>query len=96
MTFTINLTPAEEERLAAAARREGIAPDALLKQLVNRLPFSPAAHPLEQKDAAGAREAAISAAQGSMALIGASTEDLHQQRHADKAREEQQAQERGR
>lgn len=59
MTVTLHLTPAEEAKLAEAARRALIAPDA---------------------------------APGSLAHVGASVEDLHRERQADKAREEQQVQ----
>ncbi len=62
MTVTLDLTPAAEARLAEAARGEGIAPDALLKLLVNRLPLSSPSLRMEQKNTAEAREAAISAA----------------------------------
>jgi hypothetical protein len=87
MTFTLDLTPAEEARLAEAAQRDLVAPDALLKRLVNHLPLSPHSLPVEQQETAGAREAAIDAAQGSMAYVGARVEDLHRERQADKARE---------
>lgn len=93
MTVTLHLTPAEEAKLAEAARQEGIAPDALLKRIVNRLPFSPSVSFSEPKDETGTREAVISAALGSLAHVGASVEDLHRERQADKAREEQQVQE---
>jgi hypothetical protein len=34
MTFTIDLTPAEEAQLVAAAKQEGLEPEAFLKKLV--------------------------------------------------------------
>ncbi len=95
MTVTLELTPAEEAKLAEAARLEGIAPDVFLKRIVNRLPLSPDVPLVEHKDTAKAWEAAINAAQGSLAHVGVSVEDLHRERQADKAREEQQVQEHG-
>ena len=89
MTLILNLSSAEEARLAAAARQAGLAPDALLKSLLNDLPLNPEADPAPQiSQQASAREAAIRAARGSMAYVGASVEDLHQQRQADKNREQ--------
>lgn len=58
MTVTLELTPAEEAKLAEAACWN---------------------------------LAAVDAAQGNMAHLGALVEDLHHERQADKAREEQQA-----
>jgi hypothetical protein len=39
MTLTIDLTPIEEERLAAAARQAGLAPVTFLKKYVDSLPL---------------------------------------------------------
>ena len=104
MTLILNLSSAEEARLTAAARQAGLAPDALLRSFVNRLPLAPDAEVSletimkveqeisEQKsseqNATVTREAAIRAARGRMAHFGASVEDLHQQRQTDKAHEQ--------
>ena len=48
MTLTIDLTPTEEASLYAVARKSGIAPADVLKQLVREhLPLEPAASPPE-------------------------------------------------
>jgi hypothetical protein len=38
MTLIVNLSPLEEARLCTAARRQGIAPEELARQLIARLP----------------------------------------------------------
>ncbi len=86
MTLILNLTSAEEARLTAAAQQAGLAPEALLRTLVNRLPLtSDASHAQKAVDT---REKAIRGARGSLAHLGASVEDLHQQRQADRAGEQ--------
>lgn len=93
MTLILNLTSAEEAHLTAAAQQAGLAPEALLRTLVNRLPLATEA-PLAQKagdareKAGDAREKAIHGARGSLAHLGASVEDLHRQRQADRAGEQ--------
>ncbi len=86
MTLILNLTSAEEARLTAAAQQAGLAPEALLRTLVNRLPLATEAS-LAQK-AGDAREKAIHGARGSLAHLGASVEDLHRQRQTDRAGEQ--------
>lgn len=86
MTLILNLTSAEEARLTAAAQQAGLAPEALLRTLVNRLPLATEASLAQQ--AGDAREKAIHGARGSLAHLGASVEDLHRQRQADRAGEQ--------
>ena len=58
MTLTINLTPAEEARLAAAARQEGLDPSELVRRLVTeRLP--PASNVQPEIDAENAAAIAL-------------------------------------
>ena len=88
MTLTLELSAAEEARLAAAARLNGLEPAALAKQLVtDHLPA------LQNGTSADVQEqeriARIRAARGSMGHVpGATVEDLHRERQADKAKEE--------
>ena len=84
MTLTIDLTVAEEAHLNAAARNAGVAPQALLKNIVESL----AAVEFIQTPDPAARAAAIQAARGSLAHVGATVGDLHRQRQADKAHED--------
>ena len=44
MTLTIELTPEEEARLAAAAENEQLEPAAFIRKWVNRLPAQPLLH----------------------------------------------------
>lgn len=89
MILTLDLTATEEARLSAAARQQGVAPEALLKKLVNTLPPSPESEAMlisrEQE-----RIAAIHEARGSLAHVGVAVEDLHRERQTDKQAEEQQ------
>ncbi len=84
MTLTIDLSPAEQARLTDAARQTGLEPAALAKKLVTEhLP-----QVFQEKDTREqARIATIMASVGSMAHVG--VEDLHRERQADKAKEEQ-------
>ena len=87
MTLTLELTPAEEAHLAAAAAQNGLEPAALAKKLVTEhlsaLQNGALAAVLEQE-----RIARILAAEGSFADVPVSVEDLHRERQADKAKEE--------
>lgn len=83
MTLMIDLSPIEQARLTAAAKRTGLEPSVLAKKLVTE-------HlPPEESAREQARIAAIYAAVGSMAHIGVGTDDLHRERQADKEKEEQ-------
>lgn len=87
MTLTLELTPAEEARLAAAAAQNGLEPAALAKKLVTEhLP------PAQNGAAAAVQEqeriARIRAGRGSFSDVPVSVEDLHRERQADKAKEE--------
>ena len=88
MTLTLELTPAEEARLAAAAAQNGLAPAALAKQLVTEhLPAlqNGASAAVQEQE----RIARIRAATGSMTDDSwDSVAELHRDRQADKAKEE--------
>ena len=88
MTLTLELTPAEEARLVAAARLNGTEPAALAKKLVTEhlpsLQNGVLAAVQEQE-----RIARIRAATGSFADDSwDSVAELHRDRQADKAKEE--------
>lgn len=87
MTLTLELSPAEEARLAAAAAQNGLEPAALATQIVTEhlpaLQNGALAAVLEQE-----RIARIRAATGSFSHFSASVDDLHRERQADKAKEE--------
>lgn len=87
MTLTLELSPAEEARLAAAAAQNGLEPAALAKKLVTEhLPAlqNGASAAVQEQE----RIARILAAEGSFSHFTASVDDLHRERQADKAKEE--------
>lgn len=87
MTLILELTPAEEARLAAAAAQNGLEPAALAKKLVTEhLPAlqNGALAAVQEQE----RIARIRAATGSMADDWDSVAELHRDRQADKAKEE--------
>lgn len=89
MTLTIDLTPAEQARLTASARRTGLEPTALAKRLVtDHLPMDSDAASTSTAAHEQDRLAAIHAARGSMATVGVTVDDLHRERQADKEKEE--------
>ncbi len=89
MTLTIDLTPAEQARLTAAALRTGLEPTVLAKQLVtDHLPIDSDAASASAATREQDRIAAIYAARGSMARLGVSVDDLHRERQSDKRNEE--------
>ena len=85
MTLTIDLTPAEQARLAAAARQTGMEPAALAKQLVtDHLPTDSASLSASAAVREQNRIATILAAQGSLAHVLVTVDDLHHERQRDK------------
>lgn len=91
MTLHIELTPEQEARLAAAARQRGLDPVALARELLaESLPELPS--PVNGDGAGGKKRdpelvARIRSIRGKYAHVGATTEDLHQERQADKERD---------
>lgn len=89
MTLTLELSPAEEARLAAAARLNGMEPALLLKQLVaEHLPLLDYKNGVFLDAQERERIARILATEGSFSDVPVSVEDLHRERQADKAKEE--------
>ena len=89
MTLTIDLTPAEQARLIAAAQQTGLEPTALAKRLVtDHLPTAGDSASTSAATREQDRIAAIYAAQGSMSYVGVTVDDLHRERQADKENEE--------
>ena len=91
MTLQIELTQEQEARLTAAARREGLPPEELARKLLSdQLPNPTAIHGdaprlrLREDD----RIARVHGIRGKYAHVGATTEELHRERQADKEREE--------
>ena len=92
MTLTIDLSPTEQARLTAAAMQTGLEPAAFAKKLMSEHlpPFQNEADVSNVSPADGreqVRIAMIKAAQGSLAHVKVSVEDLHRERQTDKQRE---------
>jgi hypothetical protein len=90
MTLHIELTPEQEAWLTAKARREGLALAELARRLLNnQLPELPAANGDDYGRKDPARLAQVRAIRGKYAHVGATSEDLHEERRAERKREEQ-------
>ncbi len=85
MTLSIDLTPTEQAQLAEAARLTGLEPAALAKKwMTERLPLAHTSLSGDSRATEQARVAAILAAQGSLAHVAVTADDLHRERQADK------------
>ena len=93
MTLTIQLTPEQEARLAAAAEERGLAPTELVQELLTeQLPrLTPVARQRPQNmERDPALVARVRRVRGKYAGVGATTEDLHRERRAENVRDERQ------
>ena len=97
MTLTIELTPEQEARLAAAAEQQGVAPVELAREILTaHLPQ------ITRVEEEGSRKserdpqlaARVSSIRGKYARFAVTTEALHLERQAEKLREERQLEER--
>ena len=94
MPLTIELTPVEEARLRKAAQQKGIAPAELVRQfLESNLAAIPAEFQSSDLNGLDSEQHAskvkrIRGLRGKLAHLSVTSEDLHRERQADKAREE--------
>ncbi len=84
MTVMIDLTDVEEARLAAAARRAGVAPAVLLKQIVGSLPAPDVVSPVRQTSG----ERPPLRGYGMFAHVPGGSEEYAREKQAEIAREE--------
>jgi hypothetical protein len=93
MTLQIELTAEQEARLAAAARQRGVAPAELAQELLTEhLPQIVSVN----AENSGSRKrdpelaARVRSIRGKYAHVGATTEDLHRERQAERQQDERQ------
>jgi hypothetical protein len=91
MTLHIELTQDQEALLTSRARQEGLAPaefaHRLLTEQLRELPARNGENP-EHRPPTPELAARVRSIRGKYAHVGATTEDLHRERQADKKREE--------
>ena len=89
MSLLMDLPPEVETRLQQEATRQGVPPAAVaLRLITDGLPAAlKEAGQADKTAREKQRVAAIRAAAGSLAYVGASVEDLHRERQADKERD---------